>query len=80
MAVDHVEHAPDGPDDHLRAVPEARGLLPDRGASEDGDHVDAAAGPVGAQRLGHLDAELPGGSEHDRLDIRVLGIDVIDHR
>ena len=80
MPVDHVEHPADGAHHDLRAVPEPRGLLADRGAAEDGHHVHAAALAVGAQRLGDLDAELARGGEHDRLDVRVLRVDVVDHR
>jgi hypothetical protein len=35
---------------------------------------------VGAHRLGHLDAELPGRGEHERLGLVVAGVEVLEHR
>ena len=81
MAVDHVEHAPDGADHHLRV--RARGARPARGSARRRrwpPRPRRGRLAVCAQRLGHLDAELARGREHDRLDVRVLGIDVVHHR
>jgi hypothetical protein len=57
------------------------GLLgADRGTAEDGDDLDVEVLGVGAQRLRHLDAELPGRGEDDRLHLVVLGIQVLQQR
>ena len=80
MAADEVEHAADGADDDLAALLQLRLLGPDRRAAEDGHRLDALAGAVGAQRLGHLDAELARRREHERLDLVVGRVDELDHR
>jgi hypothetical protein len=35
---------------------------------------------VGAHRLGHLDAELPGRGEHEGLGLGVVGVEILEHR
>ena len=80
VARDEVEHAPDRPDDDLRALLELGLLRADRRAAEDGDGVDAAVAAVRAQRLGDLDAELARRRQDQRLRVRVLRIDEVDHR
>ncbi len=80
VAADHVHHPADGADHDLRALLEPRGLVADRRAAEDGDHRDPAPLAVGAQRLGHLDAQLARGREHQRLDLGIVGVDVVEHR
>ena len=80
VAREQVEHAADRADDDLRALLELRLLRADRRAAEDGDRVDAAVLAVGAQRLRHLDAELAGRREHERLRVGILGVDEVDHR
>jgi hypothetical protein len=80
VARDQVEHAPDGPDDDLRAGLQLRLLGPDRRAAEDGDGVDPLVARVGAQRLRDLDAELARRRQHQRLRVRVGGVDEVDHR
>ena len=78
---DQVHHPPDRGYDHLGAVAQPRLLLPDRGATENGHHVHPLEVlGVGAQRLRHLDAELAGRRQDDRLRLLVLGIDVLEHR
>ena len=70
VARDQVEHPPDGPHDDVPAGPQLGLLGADRGAAEDGHHVDPGVGAVGAQRLGDLDAQLPRGRQHERLHRR----------
>jgi hypothetical protein len=78
---DQVHHPADRGDYDLGAVAQPRLLLLDRGATEDGHHVDALQMLcVGAQRLRHLDAELPGRGHDDRLGLLVLRVDVLEHR
>ena len=79
MAPDHVHHAPDGAHHDLRVL-QSHGLLADRRAPEHRDHLHPPGLAVGAQRLCHLDAELARWREHERLDVRVLGIRILDHR
>ena len=64
----------------MAAVVQLRLLGADRRAAEDRDDVDALARAVGAQRLGDLDAQLARRREHERLDLRLGGIDVLDDR
>ena len=80
MAADQVLDPSDGPDHDLAAGAQLRLLGPDRGAAEHGDHVDALALAVGAQRLRHLDAELSGRRQHQPLDVSVVGVGVLEHR
>ena len=79
VAPDHVHHAADRAHHHVRLL-EAGGLLADRRAPEHGDHVDPPLLAVGAERLGHLDAQLARGREHQRLDLGLLGIHELEHR
>ena len=79
VAADHVHHTPDGADHDLRVL-EPRGLVANGRAAENSDHLDPLARPVSPQRLGHLDAELPRRREHQRLDVRIVRIRVLDHR
>ena len=80
VAADHVHHAADGARPRSARLLQPRGLVADRRAAEHGHHVQALLLAVGAQRLGDLDAELAGRRQHDRLDVRVVRIDVLDHR
>jgi hypothetical protein len=80
VPVDHVQHAPDGADHDLGAPVQPRGLVADGSSPEDRHHLDAAGLPIRAQRLRHLDAQLPGGGQHERLDVRVSGIHELEHR
>ena len=75
-----VHHPADGGDDDVGAGAQLRLLGADRGAAEDGDDLDVEVLGVGAQRLGHLDAELAGRGEDDRLHLVVLGIEVLQQR
>ena len=59
---------------------ELRLLRADRRAAEHGDGVDAACAAVGAQRLRDLDAQLARRRQHERLDVRVVGVDELEHR
>jgi hypothetical protein len=79
VAIHHVHHPSDGTDRHVRLL-QPGGLVPDRRAAEDGDDLDALALAVGPERLGDLDAELPGRGEHERLDLLDPRVDVLDHR
>ncbi len=80
VARDQVEHPPHGPHHDVAAGPQLGLLRADRGAAEDGHHVDPAVGPVGAQRLGHLDAQLPRGRQHERLDGVLARVHVLHDR
>ena len=62
----------------MGAGAQLRLLGADRGAAEDGDDLDVEVLGVGAQRLGHLDAELAGRGEDDRLHLVVAGIEVLE--
>ncbi len=55
-------------------------LVADRGAAEDGDDVDVEVLGVGAQRLRHLDAELAGRRQDDRLGLVVRRVEVLEQR
>ena len=66
-ARDQVHHPPDGGDDDVGAPAQPRLLGRDRRAAEDRDDLDVEVLGVGAQRLGHLDAELAGRGQDDRL-------------
>jgi hypothetical protein len=79
VAGDQVEHAAHGPDDDVAAGPQLRLLRADRGAAEHGHDVHALVRPVGADRLGDLDAELAGRGQHEPLDHAVLGVHVLEH-
>ena len=73
-----VHHPADGGDDDVGAGAQLRLLRFDRRAAEDGDDLDVEVLGVGAQRLGHLDAELAGRREDDRLHLVVGGVDVLE--
>ena len=75
-----VHHPADGGDDDVGAGAQLRLLGADRGAAEDGDDLDVEVLGVGAQRLRHLDAELAGRGQHDRLDLVVVGVEVLQQR
>jgi hypothetical protein len=77
-ALGEVEHAPDRPDDDVAAGAQLRLLGADRRATEDGDDVDALALAVGADRLGHLDAQLTRRGEDQRLHLADRRIDVLE--
>jgi hypothetical protein len=72
-ARDEVEHAADGADDDVAAGAELGLLRADGRAAEGGDDVDALALAVGADRLGHLDAQLARRREHEALDVVISG-------
>ncbi len=80
MAGDQVLHSPDGRDHDLGAGAQARGLLGDRLAAEDGDDLDVHVLRVRAKGLGDLDAELTRRGEDDRLQLLGLGIQVLEER
>ena len=80
VARHQVHHPADGGDDDLGAGPQLGLLGFDRGAAEDGDDLDVEVLGVGAQRLGHLDAELAGRRQHDRLHLVVVGVEVLEQR
>ena len=75
-----VHHPPDRGDDDVGAGAQLRLLRADRGAAEDGDDLDVEVLGVGAQRLGHLDAELAGRGEDDRLHLVVGRVEVLQQR
>ena len=75
-----VHHPADGGDDDVGAGAQLRLLGADRGAAEDGDDLDVEVLGVGAQRLGHLDAELAGRGEDDRLHLVVVRVEVLQQR
>ena len=79
-ARDQVHHPPDGGDDDVGALAQPRLLGRDRGAAEDGDDLDVEVLGVGAQRLGHLDAELAGRRQHDRLRLLRVRVEVLEQR
>ena len=79
-AAHQVHHPADRGDDDVGAGAQLRLLGFDRGAAEDGDDLDVEVLGVGAQRLGHLDAELAGRRQHDRLHLVVVGIEVLQQR
>ncbi len=64
----------------MGAGAQLRLLRADRGAAEDGDDLDVEVLGVGPQRLRHLDAELAGRRQHYRLDLVVLGVEVLQQR
>ncbi len=80
VARDQVEHAADRADHDRRARLQVRLLVADRRAAEHGDRVDPLVGAVGAERLRDLDAQLARRREHERLDLRILGVDRLEHR
>ena len=80
MAADQVLDAADGADHDLAAGAQLRLLAADRRAAEHRDDVDTLALPVGAQRLGDLDAQLARRRQHESLDVALVGIDVLQHR
>ncbi len=80
MARDQVEHAADRADHDLCPGLELGLLGADRGAAEDGHRVDALVLAVRAQRLRDLDAQLARRRQHQRLRVRVAGVDEVDHR
>jgi hypothetical protein len=71
---------PTVPDHDVAARLELGLLRADRGAAEDGHDVDALAGPVGADGLGDLDAQLARGVSTSAWTSGTPGIDVLDHR
>ena len=73
-----VHHPADGGDDDVGAGAQLRLLRFDRRAAEDGDDLDVEVLGVGAQRLGHLDAELAGRREDDRLHLVDGRVDVLE--
>ena len=75
-----VHHPADGGDDDVGAGAQLRLLGADRGAAEDGDDLDVEVLGVGAQRLRHLDAELAGRRQDDRLHLVVVGVEVLQQR
>ncbi len=79
-AAHQVHHPPDRGDDDVGAGAQLRLLRADRGAAEDGDDLDVEVLGHRAQCLGHLDAELAGRRHHDRLDLVVLRIEVLQQR
>jgi hypothetical protein len=79
-ALDEVEHPAHRADDDLAAGAQLGLLRADRRAAEHRHDVDALALAVGADRLGDLDAQLARRREHERLDVGVARVDVLDHR
>ena len=80
VARDQVLDPADGAHDHVAAGAQLRLLGADRRAAEYGNHVDALAPAVRAQRLSHLDTELAGRREHQPLDLVLARVDVLEHR
>ena len=80
MAAHQVHHAADRADHDLRALLQPRRLVADRRAAEHGHDLDALLLAVGAQRLGHLDAQLARRRQDERLHLGVVGVDVLEQR
>ena len=68
-ARDQVERATDRGDHHVRRLAKSRLLSRDGLTAEHRDHLDREVLGVGAQGLGHLDAELAGRGEDERLGL-----------
>ena len=79
-ARDQIQRPPHRGHDHVGARAEPRLLGLDGLAAEDRDHLDRQVLGVGAKRLRHLDAELPGRREHERLGVAGARIEVLKHR
>ena len=79
-ALGEVHHPADRADDDVPAGAQLRLLRADRRAAEDGDDIDALAPAVRPQRLGDLDAQLARRREDERLDLRDVGVDVLQDR
>jgi hypothetical protein len=78
---DQVHHAAHRGDHDLRAGSQASLLVADRGPAKDRNHVDTLQMlGVRTERLRHLDTELPGRGQNDRLGLLVLRVDLLEHR
>ncbi len=75
-----VHHTSDSADDHLATLAQVAHLVADRGAAEDGDHLDALLLAVRAQGLRHLDAELARRCEDECFDVLRPRVDVLEKR
>ena len=79
-ARDQVQRPAHRGHDHVGTRAEPRLLGLDGLAAEHGDHLDRQVLGVGAKRLRHLDAELSGRRQDERLGVAGAWIEVLEHR
>ena len=79
-APDQVHDAARRADRDVRLALDLLGLLLDRLTAEDGDHAHAGGLAERAHGLRDLDRELARRHEHEHLDVRGVGVDVVHRR
>ncbi len=76
-----VYHTTGGANHHLRAASQSGQLHGIRRSAVDRQHVELRQiGTVAAERLGHLQSQLPGGHQHQRLGHLAGDVDLGQHR
>ena len=75
-----VEEAARGADHDLGALGQRDDLRAQRAAAHDRHRPDAGVAAGGVDVAGDLQAELPGGDDHQRLHLGLLGVDLLDDR
>ncbi len=76
-----VDHPPGRTDHHVNPAPQRRQLRAVALAAVDRQHVEAGqVHGVALERLGHLDRQLAGRREYQRLRLHLFGVDLREDR